>query len=35
LLQALKDFRVKGLVISESPDNEGDAIILKKTYHSL
>lgn len=35
LLQAFKDFRVKGLVISESPDNEGDALLLKKTYREL
>lgn len=35
LLQAFKDFRVTGLVISESPDNEGDALLLKKTYREL
>ena len=35
LLQVFKDFRVKGLVISESPDNEGDALLLKKTYREL
>ncbi|WP_367344193.1 TIM barrel protein [Methanomethylovorans sp.] len=35
LMQALKDFRAKGLVISESPDNEGDALLLKRTYQGL
>jgi deoxyribonuclease IV len=35
LLQAFKDFRVTGLVISESPDNEGDALLLKGTYLGL
>lgn len=34
-MQALKDFRAKGLVISESPDNEGDALLLKRTYQGL
>ena len=35
LLQAFKDFGATGLVISESPDNEGDALLLKKTYREL
>jgi deoxyribonuclease-4 len=35
ILQALKDFKVKGLVICESPDNEGDALLLKNTFHAL
>jgi deoxyribonuclease-4 len=35
LLQAFKDFRVTGLIISESPDNEGDALLLKRTYQGL
>ncbi len=35
LLQAFQDFRAKGLVISESPDNEGDALLLKRTYQGL
>lgn len=35
LLQAFKDFRASGLVISESPDNEGDALLLKRTYREL
>jgi len=32
-VQALKDFSVKGMVISESPDQETDAIMLKKLYY--
>ncbi len=35
LMQALIDFKVKGLVICESPDNEGDALLLKRTYEGL
>ena len=35
LLQAFKDFRVTGLVISESPDNEGDALLLQQIYMDL
>lgn len=35
LMQALKDFKVKGLLICESPDNEGDALLMKRTYESL
>jgi deoxyribonuclease IV len=35
LMKALKDFGVKGLVVCESPDVEGDTIILKKTYQEL
>jgi deoxyribonuclease-4 len=35
LMQAFKNFRAAGLVISESPDNEGDALLLKKTYLGL
>lgn len=35
LIQALKDFNVKGLLICESPDNEGDALLLKRTYESI
>ena len=30
LLKALKDFKVKGVVISESPNIEGDALMMKK-----
>jgi len=33
--RALKDFKVKGLVISESPNLEGDALLLQRTYRSL
>jgi deoxyribonuclease-4 len=35
LMRALKDFKVKGLLICESPDNEGDALLLKRTYDNL
>ncbi|WMW21933.1 TIM barrel protein [Methanolobus mangrovi] len=35
LMRALKDFKVKGLLICESPDNEGDALLLQKTYESI
>jgi deoxyribonuclease-4 len=33
LLEALKEFKVKGLVICESPSLEEDALLLRKTYH--
>ena len=35
LVQALKDYGVKGLLICESPNLEGDAILLRDTYLSL
>ncbi len=35
LLKALKAFDVKGAVVCESPNIEGDAIILKEYYESL
>lgn len=35
LLKALKELEVKGLVICESPDREGDALLLQETYNSL
>lgn len=35
LMKVLNDFKVKGLLICESPDNEGDALLLKRTYESL
>jgi len=35
LAKALKDFNVNGLVISESPNLEGDALLLQRTYNSL
>lgn len=35
LLKALKDFRVKGVIICESPNLEEDAMLLKHTYLRL
>ncbi len=35
VLQALKDFGVKGLLICESPDQETDALIMQKAYRQL
>ncbi|MEM0283803.1 MAG: TIM barrel protein [Sulfolobales archaeon] len=35
ILKALKDFKVYGVVISESPNIEDDAILMKKTYENL
>lgn len=35
ILQALKDFKVKGTAICESPDNEGDALLLKETFYAI
>ena len=35
LLKALKDFGVKGALVCESPNIEGDAQILKEYYYSL
>ena len=35
LLRALKELEVKGLIICESPNREGDAQLLKETYNSL
>jgi len=35
LLQALKDYQVKGLVICESPNLEEDALLLQATYNNL
>ncbi|SFM46653.1 TIM barrel protein [Methanolobus profundi] len=35
LMKALKDFKVKGLLICESPDNDEDALLLKRTYEGL
>ncbi len=32
LVKALKDFKVEGVIISESPNIEGDALLLKKLY---
>ncbi len=35
LLKILKEFKVRGVVICESPNLEEDALLLKKTYRSL
>jgi deoxyribonuclease-4 len=35
LLEAWKEFDIKGLVISESPNLEGDAILLRDSYKGL
>ena len=35
LLKVLKDFKAKGVVISESPNIEGDALLMQKTYERL
>ncbi len=35
LLRALREYEVKGLVICESPNLEGDALLLKETYETL
>ena len=35
LLKALKTLEAKGVVICESPDREGDALLLQQTYASL
>ena len=35
LMKALKDFKVKGVVICESPNIEQDALLLQETYQKL
>ena len=35
LLKALKDFKAKGVVVSESPNIEEDAMLMKKVYEKL
>ena len=35
LLKALRDYDVKGLVICESPNLEGDALLLQTNYNTL
>ena len=35
LLKALKDFKVKGVAISESPNIEEDALLMKKVYDMI
>jgi deoxyribonuclease-4 len=34
LIKSFKDYRIKGIVISESPNIEFDALLLKKIYES-
>ena len=35
LLKAIKDFKVKGVAISESPNIEQDALLMQKTFNNL
>lgn len=35
LIQAFCDFKLNGIIISESPNIEGDAILMKKTFEKL
>ena len=35
LMRALKDYKIKGLVICESPNLEGDALLMQETYEGL
>jgi deoxyribonuclease-4 len=35
LLRVLKEFKVKGVVISESPNIEGDALLMKNKYEEI
>ncbi|MBU2561259.1 MAG: TIM barrel protein [Nanoarchaeota archaeon] len=35
LMKAFKEYRIKGVVISESPNIEADALLMKKAYESL
>ncbi|MBW2965209.1 TIM barrel protein [Candidatus Woesearchaeota archaeon] len=35
LMKAFKDFKLKGVVICESPNIEEDALLMQKTYNSL
>jgi deoxyribonuclease-4 len=35
LMRAFRDFGVKGVVVSESPDIEADAMLLQRTYEAL
>jgi len=35
LIKALKDFKVKGVAISESPNIEGDALMVQKIYDKI
>ena len=35
LLKVWKEFKIKGVVISESPNIEGDALLMQKTFSSF
>ncbi len=35
LMKALKEFKVKGVLICESPNIEGDALLMQKTYSKI
>jgi len=35
LMRVLKEFNVQGVVISESPNLEEDALLMKKTYDEV
>ncbi|SNQ61780.1 apurinic/apyrimidinic endonuclease family protein [Candidatus Methanoperedens nitratireducens] len=35
LAQVFSEFGIKGMVISESPNLEGDALLLKREYESI
>ena len=35
LLKVLKEFNVRGVVISESPNLEEDALLMKRTYEKI
>jgi deoxyribonuclease-4 len=35
LLKVLKEFKIKGVIVDESPNVEGDALLLQKTFRSL
>jgi len=35
LMKAFKDFKLKGVVVSESPNIEKDALMTKKIYEKL
>jgi len=34
-VRALKDYDIKGMIVCESPNLEGDALLLQNTYHGL
>ena len=35
LAKALKDYSIEGVIISESPNIEGDAMLLKRVYNEI